>query len=570
MKYIKLYEAFKATILSKMNSYLKKSGVPSSSKGKFLEDLNKLFGVWGIPIDKIEDSDIIYKSRRELFTMDCPEFNNEFGIYGIKFWFSKDGEYLGRTAIGNSEKIDMKSDKIELLPEELLTNLKDGFLGDRYTNGTLIPINRDLDTYHNLPTGTEVISFLSEEDYEEVKWNGPLTHGVIYSSTFGYLNSSSGNVFIIHNNSECDGSYPGGDSDVSQYGDYGWGICDNEKVLEDHYYLCVYESGDNPLEYNFNNDELDTLNLDLNINGKILPFKTSNFNKVKKDADFGIFINLDSILKRGGYKNTKETKLKRLDSKIGVIGGKLGLSNDELKEINLKRYSDILIKKYGISTEGIDFDKLNILIGNLLSEWFIMELLSNVSIKEKFLNNLLYHIDKLFLSIQAGNDYTIKYSFNSIKYSIENIKKIKINYDQKISVISSHDENLGKLFLLIKEIGKQYLDKIKSTKFEDLYDLEELKLKNTFIRKYLMIQFHETRLPMNQDKVNLRNYIYRFMTNDDITISYEVDFDTKNFYEKSADILYKFEFELSQLPQKKETFKGLFFFILIDFLISNL
>ena len=63
MKYIKLYESFKATILSKMNSYLKSSGVSERSKTKFLEDLNKIFISFGVPIDKIEDSDIIYKSR---------------------------------------------------------------------------------------------------------------------------------------------------------------------------------------------------------------------------------------------------------------------------------------------------------------------------------------------------------------------------------------------------------------------------------------------------------------------------------------------------------------------------
>ena len=53
MKYIKLYEAFKATILSKMNSYLKSNGVSGRSKTKFLEDLNKIFSSFGVPIDKI-------------------------------------------------------------------------------------------------------------------------------------------------------------------------------------------------------------------------------------------------------------------------------------------------------------------------------------------------------------------------------------------------------------------------------------------------------------------------------------------------------------------------------------
>ena len=53
MKYIKLYEAFKATILSKMNSYLKSNGVSGRSKTKFLEDLNKIFSSFGVPIDKM-------------------------------------------------------------------------------------------------------------------------------------------------------------------------------------------------------------------------------------------------------------------------------------------------------------------------------------------------------------------------------------------------------------------------------------------------------------------------------------------------------------------------------------
>jgi len=53
MKYIKLYEAFKATILSKMNSYLKSVGVSNTNKTRFLEDLNKTFSSYGVPIDKI-------------------------------------------------------------------------------------------------------------------------------------------------------------------------------------------------------------------------------------------------------------------------------------------------------------------------------------------------------------------------------------------------------------------------------------------------------------------------------------------------------------------------------------
>ena len=150
MKYIKLYEAFKATILSKMNSYLKSVGVSNTNKTRFLEDLNKIFSSYGVPIDKIEDSDIIYKSRNELYPIKSKEFENEFGIYGIKFWFSKDGEYLGKTAIGNYKQSEMSSDENNIIPEELLEKIRNGFLGDRYKTGNLTPVNKDLDSYSQL------------------------------------------------------------------------------------------------------------------------------------------------------------------------------------------------------------------------------------------------------------------------------------------------------------------------------------------------------------------------------------------------------------------------------------
>ena len=166
MKYIKLYEAFKATILSKMNSYLKSSGVSERSKTKFLEDLNKIFSSFGVPIDKIEDSDIIYKSRNELYPIKGEEVDNEFGVYGIKFWFSHEGDYIGKSAVGNFKQIDFKGDESSLLPEDLFDKLKNGdwgFVGNmsEYKTGTLTPVGRSLESYSELQTGMRVFCFLN-------------------------------------------------------------------------------------------------------------------------------------------------------------------------------------------------------------------------------------------------------------------------------------------------------------------------------------------------------------------------------------------------------------------------
>jgi hypothetical protein len=487
MKYIKMYEAFQATILSKINKYLKTTGVSDRNKKKFLDDLNTIFGTYGIPIDKIQDSDIIYKSRRELYPIKSTEFDNEFNIWGIKFWFSKDGEYLGKTAIGNYKQSEMSSDEKNLLPEELLKKIRDGYLGDRYKTGNLTPLNKDLDSYSQLETGMEVIAYLYEyvwgyhygpEDNDVNRWVDPLTAGVIYRS--------GDRIYIIHENVEAEGNYPGG-GDAGQYGDYGWGLADATRVYNDHHFLSIYEPSDKPLDFISNNDtekvdsdDPDIFNFDLTNDGNVTRFKTKNFNKIKNDADFGIFINLDSILKRGGYENTKEIISKRQTAKSGIIGGPHGLSNEELKEINIKRYADLLITRYGISSEGVDFDKLNISLSNLLTEWFLFDLIGGRNIIFTTVQNFLNVIQNLLLAIKDNRRESVEQCFNTVINYINRLKNAKkefMKFDSRIHQILEENEKFGNLLLSIKEMGKELVDKLKSTKLDNLYSLEMLKTK---------------------------------------------------------------------------------------------
>ena len=490
MKYIKLYEAFQATILSKINKYLKTTGVSDKYKKEFLGDLNTIFGSYEIPIDKIQDSDIIYKSRNELYPIKSTEFDNEFGIFGIKFWFSKDGEYLGKTAIGNYKQSEVSSDENNLLPEELLLRIKNGYLGDKYKTGNLTPINKDLDSYSQLTTGLKVIAYLYEDPwgYSEYNdgtntWEDPLTAGTIYIS--------DGKIFIIHNNEECDGSYPNGD--VGEYGSYSWGLSNSTRVFNDHYYLSIYEPSDKPLDFISNNglevdsNNPDIFNLDLSNDGSISRFKTKRFNKIKNDADFGILINLDSILKRGGYEKISDTKLKRQDSKSGIIGGPLGLSNDELKEINIKRYSDLIITRYGSSTEGVNFDKLNVFLANLMSEYFIFDVIGSRNMIFNSMQNLLRIIQDLILSIKNNFKFDVERYFNMIISTINRIKLSKKefeNFDNRIYGILAENEKFGNLLLTIKEVGKYNVDKLKSTSLDNLYSLEMLS------KKYIIMRDH--------------------------------------------------------------------------------
>ena len=483
MKYIKLYEAFKATILSKMNSYLKSNGVSGRSKTKFLEDLNKIFSSFGVPIDKIEDSDIIYKSRNELYPIKGEEVDNEFGVYGIKFWFSHEGDYIGKSAIGNFKQVDFKGDENGLLPEDLFDRLRNGNWGDEYKTGTLTPVVRSLESYSQLQTGMRVFCFLDDHQYGEDAGEERLTDGTIYKR-------EDGRLFIIHNNDECDGNTPD-TPDWEEYGNYSWGISGST----DHHYLCVYEPGDQPLDYSFNrkmnkgtSDNPDEYNVDISNNGKITGFKSKSFGKIKSDADFGIFINLDKILKRGGFENPSDTRTKRQISKSGIIGGPLGLSNDELKEINIKRYSDLIITRYGISTEGVNFDRLNVFLANLISEYFIFDLLGSRNIIFNSVQNLLRIIQDLILSIKNNHKSEVERYFNMIISTINMIKLSKkefVNFDNRIYDILAENKKFGNLLLTIKEVGKYNVDKLKSTSLDNLYSLEMLSKKYSTIRNHI-------------------------------------------------------------------------------------
>ena len=267
-----------------------------------------------------------------------------------------------------------------------------------------------------------------------------------------------------------------------------------DRVFEDHRYLCIYKPGDQPLDYSFNremnggtSDNPDEYNVDISDSGRISAFKSKNFVKIKNDADFGIFINLDKILKRGGFENPSDTRAKRQISKSGIIGGPHGLSNDELKEINIKRYSDLIITRYGISTEGVNFDRLNVFLANLISEYFIFDVIGSRNIIFNSVQNLLRIIQDLILSIKNNHKSEVERYFNMIISTINMIKSSKkefVNFDNRIYGILEENEKFGNLLLTIKEVGKYNVDKLKSTSLDNLYSLEMLS------KKYIIMRDH--------------------------------------------------------------------------------
>lgn len=509
MRRIKLYEAFRSNILSKITNYLKKSGVSDREKSNFLNDMNSVLGSFKIPIDKIEDEDVEYKSYRDLWKVKAPEFQNEFDVFGIKFWFSVDGKYLGKTSIGNITSISSDLNKWSFLPEECMEYLREGHIPE-YKTGKLIPSpcpnreeNEDGDwrwsespNYVNylksLPNGTDVIGWLQEYyDFSEVHYR--LIPGKIY-------HSENGRVYLIHSNDNCDGHTPNGD-DWENYGPYAWVLTtDDVRASNDHIYLSVHEKGDDPIEYKLEGDKIssddpEVFNSSINNVGKQSQFKDKSFNEIKNDANFGIYVKVDQILKRGGYKPTDVIKSEREEAKKGVIGGPIGLTDDELRKINIDRRINLLIDKLGISSEGIDFTKIGDILSYFIGNWYVFELFASGT--PYHINNIIDTIINVVSKIdqlkEREDDKLLK---NTIEIYLEKIrdyiiqrKKINAKLDKELGKyledIKSGNPDVGKILSELVNFNKLLVKKTKETKFSNALYLQMFSNKLFSIRNVI-------------------------------------------------------------------------------------
>ena len=496
MRRVKLYEAFRSNILSKITSYLKRYGISDREKSNFLNEMNSILGSFKIPIDKIEDEDVEYKSYRDLWKVKAPEFENEFDVFGIKFWFSVEGKYLGKTSIGNITSISGDLSKWSFLPEECMEYLREGHIPE-YKTGKLIPspcpsrtknedgeeVWGDSSNYvkylQSLPNGTPAIAWLQEYyDFGEVHYR--LTPGKIYQS-------DDGRVYLIHSNGDCDGSYPNG-GNWEDYGPYSWVLTRTDGLASsDHIYLSVHEEGDEPIDYKLEGDKIssddpEVFNTSISNVGKQSPFKDKKFKEIKDNANFGIYIKVDQILKRGGYKPTDVIKSEREEAKKGVIGGPIGITDEELRKINIDRRINATIEKLGISSEGIDFTKIGDILSYFIGNWYVFELYASGTPYHisNIIDNLINVISKIEQLKSREDDKllknTIEIYLERIKESIIQRKKINAKLDRELGKyledIKSENTEIGSILSELVNFNKLLLRKVKETKFTNALYLQ--------------------------------------------------------------------------------------------------
>jgi len=106
MRHLLIYEAFKSKTISAITKFLSKN-MKKDDIDSFLSEMVKIGNSYDLTISEVSDEDISYLNYKKAIEIKKPEDwkGTEGEVYAIKFWFSLEDGYLGKTAIGNPTSI---------------------------------------------------------------------------------------------------------------------------------------------------------------------------------------------------------------------------------------------------------------------------------------------------------------------------------------------------------------------------------------------------------------------------------------------------------------------------------
>jgi hypothetical protein len=489
MKYIKFFEAFESNTISKVFKFVKSKIGKSNS---FKSSLFRILKHYDIPIDKIKDSNVDYLNRvKALNIKNDSDVSNEFEIYCLKFWFSIEEGYIGYTGVGNNRvnyknwKNRRSSRKNEPFDHTSLNYIKNKL---DITTGEISLVKKE--EYSELKTGDKVIGIFQDSDSNLDK----LGLATIWVGDYG-------SIFAIQDVS------PGGEPEDDRketengefiywrdFGRFSWNLGDEDHPGSDHRNLHRYVKSDDPLHYKEGeeikvDDETESVldfNLPLAGSGMISNWEygssISNEDQIDK-ADFCVVFYLDNMLdpdKSEFYEKPSDIQNQRIETKKGAT--KL-LSDDEIKEVNVKKYMTELISKMGIKKDISELKDLQKIVLKLLCGNFaLIALYSN----KPRINRLKSFSDSVLKLIKASED-----SDNDKEYYLDVIRTTfkEMNSDAqrftkfyKISKNYISKENFNTdIFNKIYEIGDYISTYFRGIQIETIEDLRMVDYKLTSI-----------------------------------------------------------------------------------------
>ena len=445
MRYLKLYEAFSSNTLSKLYKHLKKKNASNKSLNQFKEDMEVIAKSFDIPMDKISDEDVSYISRRKALPLRS-DAKNDSGIWAIKFWFDKDGEYIGTSGTGNAKfatSLTPNSGSFHSKPyskaqwDKIKKSLTYGFP----KTGYLIPVLHD--EYDQLKTGDEVIACLCDpEEYDDEPESrvDRLICGKIFLD-------GNGQVYFIHDEEMADGSSPNNrpleEYPDIEWGDYTWSISNrNGDVGVDHFNLHKVIKSDAPISYysekNDNDEEVGKNPFEFNLsleevedNKLVLSSWIGNIdekNKIEKEADFAVILYVDGILSRG-LKSKSATSKEREDARKGALAL---MSDEDFKSANIEKYLNQAISKIGVTPESAELKSLEKVVATIMCSGIVdsYALLSMIDREFRSIDNFAYQIKRListFTIENADNTYALKFIYNEFLNEYKILKRRSSN-----------------------------------------------------------------------------------------------------------------------------------------------
>lgn len=481
MKYLKLFEAFDSLKISKTLGFIDKS-----YRDKFISDLKSVCNYIDYPLSKLTDDDLEYLPYKRVIDLREDSDRDLF-----KFWFSKDGEYIGKTVVSKRESGKIPSDNI--------------------SDYNIISDELSHDEIKNLKTGTLVYMSCSEG-------SGP---GYLYNhNDFSISTYYNYNLFVFQNFAA--GGRPSyidpssGISSSSEVANYSWNI--TEKVS--YYFIKLIEPKklDGFMEVPFyisSNDGLVKLrNIDLS------------------KANFAIVLNKNKLKKL----SLRDIKSKREEIKKGAFK-----SDEEIKSENIKRYLNKILE-----TDKIIIDPKIIFRRLLINKEFLF-LLRRIGFTKQVndLNRFYYDImrsdDEEYIVDQADNMRNNFMNYYN-RVNEEKFKIIKNKNDLKESLkkgefldyggVPKHDSEVYlEMIEKLESLSEVIYNKFYSLEMNNLYDVESFKYKFDTLIMYMnssrnyFSKIYEYTLSYLNDRNSMKVVIFEDKYNSEV-----LDFNKVGYY----------------------------------------
>jgi hypothetical protein len=464
LKYIKLFEAFESSKLSKTLGFIK-------DKNEFLNSLKKIADSIDLPYSKLSDDYFQYlpfKKALELnFSINdepceatseiafpgysiegekcvdghikrrwgtgirrvvCPicsgsgiKPKTNYEIKWIKFWFTKEGKYVASTITDG--RIEKMSEYNGYIVSKTISSIRD---------------------WSDVNTG------------EKVSINIGRAGEII-----GTFYRDGDRIFIIHDNNNADGSNPS-ENTWMKYGRYSWYIGGGEYVGRPKVLRVKKEDDVDPYSWNF-----------LYKDGRI---RKTDVESILKPAHFAIILDLMDI-KKSEYKKKSEVRKEREESKEGALAF---MEDSDIKKLNIERYIQEISKRIDIPMDLKDFHKVVLrYLGGYNIGYYVL--------RGRSFSNFNQFINYIYNMLTNENEDEKKEIYNYALSDLKRRQRDNLNFNNYVnSDLEKTSKEVEKerveIINKLKELNKTIFEKIKSMKIENLDDIEILWEKINSIR----------------------------------------------------------------------------------------